>query len=95
MGRRARHVLTDQREIARIEELAARLTNGARVRITQRDGEVFTGTVAEIPNVQVFEDDEGNEGINAVVRLEEPAAPPWTVYLWLDEIAAVDPLDAG
>ena len=95
MGRRAKHVVTDARDIARIEELAVRMTNGTRVRITRRDGEIFTGVVAEIPNVQIFEDADGNEGINAVVRLEEPSVPPWTVYLWLDEIETVETLDAG
>jgi hypothetical protein len=95
MGRRARHVLTAAEDIARIEHLATRMPSGTRVRITLRNGDVFTGLVAEIPNVQVFEDDAGREGINAVVRLEEPNVPPWTVYLWLDEIDTVETIDAG
>ena len=48
--------------------------------------------MAERPATQLFKDYDGSEGINSVVRLDDPQAPTWSVYLWLSEIAAVETL---
>ena len=80
--------------VSRIEQLVTELPTHARVRVTLRDGRIVTGTVAERPATQLFKDYDGSEGINSVVRLDEPEAPTWSVYLWLSEIAAVEALGA-
>ncbi len=93
MARNAAHVVSAPSDVMRIEQLVVELPSQARVRITQRNGEVFTGTVTERPALQVFETCDGGVGLNAQVRLDDPAAPPWTVYLWLGDIAKVERID--
>ncbi|TCO40238.1 DUF3247 family protein [Dokdonella fugitiva] len=60
--------------------------------VTGNDGQRITGTVVERPALQLFEDAAGNEGFNAVVRIDDPAAPPWTAHVWLSDIGDVDRL---
>ncbi|HZP67494.1 MAG TPA: DUF3247 family protein [Rudaea sp.] len=93
MGRHAQTVYTEPEDIARIECMVAELPSQARVRIVVRNGDVITGCVTERPALQLYEDPAGNEGFNAEVRIDDPAAPPWTVYLWLGDIARVERLD--
>lgn len=90
MGRKAPEIVVSPAEIARIENLVTQLPSQARVRITLRDGRTLSGTVTERPAAQLFEDYNGAEGINSVVRLDDPAAPTWTVYLWLSEIDRIE-----
>lgn len=92
MGRKAPEIVVAPAAIAHIEQLVALLPTHARVRVTLRDGRSVTGTVAERPATQLFEDYDGSEGINSVVRLDDPDAPTWSVYLWLSEIAAIEAL---
>jgi hypothetical protein len=92
MGRFANTVCTNPRDIERLERLVTALPGDTRVRITENDGQVITGTVVERPALQLFEDADGTEGFNAVVRIDDPAAPPWTAYLWLSDIRSVDHL---
>jgi hypothetical protein len=93
MGRKAPEIVVSPVAVAQIEQFVTQLPSQARVRIRLRDGRVVSGTVAERPATQVFEDYSGGQGINSVVRLDDPQAPTWTVYLWLSEIATVEPLD--
>lgn len=93
MSRTAKTVCTHPREIRRITRLITELPSGGRVRIVERNGQVLTGTVVERPAMQVFEDGDGREGLNAVVRIEDPAAPPWDADLWLTDIRRVESLD--
>lgn len=95
MGRKAPEVLVAPTAIARIEALVAALPSQARVRVTMRGGRVVSGTVAERPAAQLFEDYDGAEGVNSVVRLDDPEAPTWTVYLWLSEIVRVEAVDTA
>lgn len=92
MGRFAATVFTRQPDIDRIERLVTALPSDAQVRIVENNGQVFTGTVIERPAVQLFEDAEGVQGFNAVVRIDDPSAPPWTAYLWLSDIRSVERL---
>ena len=92
MSRTADRVLTAQRDIDRIEGLIVALQGQHRVRITLRNGDVVKGTVVERPAVQVFEDAAGNQGVNSVVRIDDPTAPPWQVDLWLSDIDQVEHL---
>jgi uncharacterized protein DUF3247 len=80
-------------DVARIEDLVMKLPSQARVRVVMRNGDVFTGTVTERPATQLVRDGIGEESIDAMLRLDDPAAPPWNVYLWLSDIESVDTLD--
>ena len=51
--------------------------------IVLRDGARYSGVVSERPALQLFEDARGVEGMNAQLRLDDPAAPSWICYLWL------------
>jgi len=92
MSRIARQVFTEPSDIARIEQLVCALPTYAKVRVVTRDGETYSGTVTERPATMVFDDIQGNSGINALVRLDDPAVPP-EVYLWLGDIAQIERLD--
>lgn len=81
-------------EAARIEHLVTQLPSQARVRITMRNGDVFTGTVTERPATQLIRDSFAEESINAMVRLDDPSAPPWNVYLWLSDVERVETVGA-
>ncbi len=85
----AERLYTDQDDIARLESIAAQLPDEAVVELHLTDGDVITGTVVMRPIVQVFRDAAGNEGINAMVRLDDHARPDGPHYLWLDRIASV------
>ncbi len=84
----------DYADAARIEHLVMQLPSQARVRITMRNGDVFTGTVTERPATQLVRSGVADESINAMVRLDDPAAPPWNVYLWLSDIERVETVGA-
>jgi hypothetical protein len=92
MARTAKRVVTEQRDIERIEGLVVALPSQSRVRVTLRNGDIISGTVIERPATQVFEDPAGNQGINSVLRLDDPSAPVWQVYLWLSDIESVEQL---
>jgi Protein of unknown function (DUF3247) len=94
MASGAEHVYTDPSDIQRIEALIEDLPGNARVTITERDGTISTGIVAVIPGVQVFRDVDGNEGMNAVVRIEDPARSNVIHTIWLDQIVRVEHLDS-
>ena len=93
MARIAKHIYTEQGDIARIEATIMQLSDGDRVELLLADGELLRGTVAMRPSVQVFLDGDGHEGINAMVRLEQPAlelpeAAGWR-DVWIDTIREV------
>lgn len=83
------HLYTRQADIARIEALVQELPDEAVVELHLFDGGVVTGTVSMRPSVQVFRDADGNEGFNAVVRIEDRHDGERTRYLWMDCIASV------
>lgn len=92
MGRTAEKVYVEPGDIARIQQRIVELPNQARVRVTMQGGAVIKGTVTVRPAAQQFEDASGATGMNAQVRLDDPAAPAWTAYLWLGDIARVERL---
>lgn len=87
-----RNPRTDPADVARIEELVMKLPSQARVRVVMRNGDVFTGTVTERPATQIVRSGVAEESINAMLRLDDPLAPPWNVYLWLSDIESVETL---
>src|SRR3546814_15202120 len=68
----AEHVYTAQHDIARIESWAGQLEDEARVEILLVDCARVAGFVAARPTIQVFRDGEGREGMNAMVRIDDP-----------------------
>lgn len=92
MSRFAQVVCRRSEEIRRNTRLVTELPSCERVRVVERDGKEFTGTVVERPALQVFEDARGREGINALLRIDDPSAPPWSAELWLSDIRTVESL---
>jgi hypothetical protein len=91
MNASASNPLGDYADAARIESLVMQLPSQARVRITMRNGDIFTGTVTERPATQLIRNGvAADESIDAMVRLDDPTAPPWNVYLWLSDIERVE-----
>jgi hypothetical protein len=70
----------------------SRVASQARVRVTTQGGDIITETVTVRPVAQQFEDASGAADMNARVRLDDLAAPPWAAYLWLGDIARVERL---
>jgi hypothetical protein len=94
MGRFAATICTEPEDIGRLEQLVSALPAEARVRIVLREGDTIEGTVVERPALQLFEDADGTQGMNAMLRLDVPSLPPpSTTYVWLSEVRGVEPLD--
>lgn len=89
MGQFAECVYTDQADIALLESRAMQLPDEARVEVVLIDGSKVQGVVSTRPIVQVFRDSDGEEGINAQVRIDDARHPEQAHYLWLDEILEV------
>ena len=89
MSRTADRVHTAAADIARLEATALQLQQDQHVRVLLDDGSQLDGIVVATPNVQQFYDPRGEEGANAVLRLEAMAPAVGTTSLWLDRITAV------
>lgn len=90
-----RHVCTEAADVALIEACIAALLDEAKVRVTLDDGSALHGTVAVRPSAQVFRTADGEEGINAVLRLDDLAHPEQAHYLWLDQVRDIFPLGSA
>lgn len=93
----AQHVYTDQADIDRLQAMIPELPNGQPVALAMRDGTRLAGIVAVRPTIQQFFGPDGQEGSNALVRLEQPAlvrpeAAGW-VDVFLDEIVGIRHLE--
>ncbi|MBA2237618.1 MAG: DUF3247 family protein [Lysobacter sp.] len=93
MTSNANRVHRDPAAIERLQSLIAALPNGARVALKLEDGSELRCRVAARPLMQVFVDPHGQEGSNAVLRVEPLTADPFESALpqdlWLDSIVAV------
>lgn len=94
MGRQAEHVYTDPASIRRLESMVSQLPANGHVVLGLKDGSSCDAVISTRPNVQVFRDRDGREGINATVQLERPEAPRWRRQVWLDEIVRIEHLDS-
>ena len=97
MTRNAEQVHVDPGEVARIRDLIEQLPNGAHVVLQMADDGPLEGIVAARPVAQLFFGPDGNEGTNAVLRLEQPALSHpeqagW-LDLWVDRIRSIKRLD--
>ena len=93
MARHAPQVFIDTKDIARIEALILRLRTGARVRLLMDNGPGMSGTVTEKPTIQIFENAHGNQGVNAMLRLDVDEVRGDSEYVWLGDIVRVDTID--
>lgn len=82
-------LLTTRTGIDRLTALCAALDDEEQVRLRFDDGTVLEGVVAARPTVQVFRDGDGQEGCNALLRLEPLAGDALPHYLWLDRLVEV------
>ena len=70
MARVAPRIYLAAADIARLESIATRLPQDARVRVSLEDGRQLAGMVSATPTVQAFFDPRGVEGMNALLRLD-------------------------
>lgn len=82
-------VHTDQHEIARIESLIARLDDESIVELTLDDGRRLTGLVTVRPTIQTLRDADGREGVNSLLRLDDPQQPGQSQHVWLDQVVDI------
>lgn len=89
MSRSAGRVYTQAADLARLQAWFPQLGDGARVDLTLADGRRLHGVVSALPNLQVFFDPAGKEGLNALLRLENPQDAGGDHYVWVDQIRAI------
>jgi hypothetical protein len=90
VSREAPRVHVDPAAIARLEAIAVQLPQDSRVEVRLDDGTTMRGIVTVTPTVQAFYDPEGNEGLNAVARIERESGG--NGYLWVDRVSTVERL---
>lgn len=90
MAQYADRVHAQADEVDRLAALCARLDDTVRFVFDLIDGTRFSGVVVTRPVLQTFIDHDGNEGINAVLRLDGiDGDADRTRFLWLDEVLEV------
>ncbi|HEY4292266.1 DUF3247 family protein [Luteibacter sp.] len=94
MGRIASTVYTNPAEVARLERWVEELAINARVRVHMAEGAPVEGIVMVTPTIQVFKNAADDEGMNGVVKLEDPDKPGWNTLVWLGDIVRVEHLDS-
>ncbi|QWF19470.1 DUF3247 family protein [Lysobacter capsici] len=92
MTQTADRVYTDPADIERLRGLIERLPDAGLVDIELIDGSRQSSVVTVRPSLQTFLDGDGNEGVNAVVRLDDPDLANGSRYLWVDEILDIRPI---
>jgi hypothetical protein len=90
MSREAPRVHVDPAAIARLEDVSTQLAQDSRVEIRMDDGTTMRGIVTLTPTVQSFYDPDGNEGLNAVAKIEPEAGG--NGHVWVDRISSVERL---
>ncbi|HSX63857.1 MAG TPA: DUF3247 family protein [Pseudoxanthomonas sp.] len=88
-------VFTQPGDVALLEANIAALPDEAIVQLTMEDGSAVRGVVAVRPSAQIFRTDDGQEGINAVLRLDDLDHPEHPHYLWLDQVRDILPLGSA
>lgn len=89
MTRRAARVHSDRNRVEQMAALCARLDEEERVSVGLDDGSRVTGVVLAKPSLQTFFDGDGNEGLNAVVKLDDVDGSGRARSYWLDTVVDV------
>lgn len=95
MTQSADRVYTDPEQIRRLSRLIEQLPDAGLIDIVLVDGSRRNAVVTTRPSLQTFLDADGNEGINAVVRLDDPKTDQGSMYLWLDEVLEIHPIHSA
>jgi hypothetical protein len=88
-------LLAGDENIARLNALIHALDDEEQVRITLDDGRVLAGVVATRPSLQLFRPEDGDQGYNALLRLEPLNGDAAPHYLWLDRVIDVTRLGSA
>lgn len=91
MTQLADRVYRDAAQIERLAALIAQLPDEGLIDLQLIDGSWRAAVVTVRPSLQTFFDPEGVEGVNAVLRIDDPGSGR-SDYLWIDEIAAIRPV---
>ncbi len=83
-------VLTSRDELDLLERRVAELHDEAIVCVSLASGARIEGTVAVRPTVETFRDADGHEGHNALLRLDDRAAPDVPHYIWLSDVVDLE-----
>lgn len=94
MGQLAPRVVVEAVAVKQLEALIYQLPGNAKVVVDCGNGEQYSGIVCVRPTTQTFRDNQGAEGINGVLRLEDASAPGGERRIWLDRITQVHRLDS-
>lgn len=89
MSQQAPRVHTSQAEIESLQALIVKLREGVRVELLLDDGSRVLGTVTVQPTLQVFRDDDEQEGSNSLLRLDDIDDPAQQHLVWLDTIEQI------
>jgi hypothetical protein len=98
MTKYTQHVYTGEAQIAALEAWIAQLPSEARVQVTLADGRRLLGTVPVQPTIQAFRDQDEQEGMNSLLRLDDLDTPVQQHRIWLDtirEVRTLPPLQSG
>ncbi len=89
MAQQAERVHTRQQDIERLNSLCDTLAEEEHVTVTLANGSTVSGVVVAKPGLQTFVDHAGNEGVNAVLKLDNIGGMGVTRYFWLDDVLKV------
>lgn len=92
MRRTPPRLFTSPQDLDALERWIVELDDEAIVRLTLDDGILVEGTVSARPTLQVFRDDAGQEGHNALLRLDDLERPDTAHHVWVGDIRAVERL---
>lgn len=80
--------------VAKIEHWITLLDDEAVVRLTL-DSEAVEGVVAVRPTIEAFRNDAGEEGHNALLRLDALTPSQIPRYIWLSDVRGIERLGSG
>ncbi|MGJ4728578.1 DUF3247 family protein [Luteimonas sp. SDU101] len=89
MTQHAERVHVRQQDVERLSSLCDALGEQERVTITLANGAKVSGVVIAKPGLQTFLDHSGNEGVNAVLKLDNIGGMGVIRYFWLDDVVDV------
>lgn len=94
MTKLADRVYRDPADLRRLTALVEQLPDEGLVDLQLIDGSWRAAVVTTRPSLQTFLDRDGREGINAVLRIDDPRTGR-SDYLWIDELAQVRPIHSA
>lgn len=94
MSQQPPSLVTSRDGVAKIEHWITLLQDEAIVRVTL-DTTVVEGAVAVRPTIEAFRNDAGEEGHNALLRLDALAPPQTPQYVWLSDVRDIERLGSA